>query len=247
MTGIYRRKALNVLSVLLASLFSPQLIASEIQLGILEMTPYAYKTDQNNFTGALYEVALLLQNHKITSSELINVDVYPGIRVLKSLESENNFCTIAANTPDLTIYDLVEPIGMTIGAGIVPKKGVVLEEYSQLTSLTIAVPAAIQFDEKFHNDTSLTKVITPEYANAVEMLVKNRVDAIAGGIQPIKNAAMLRGYDLDIFAKPLTFFEADIFLICNDTVSSGGRAALKETVMTLRESGEIEEILSNYF
>jgi ABC-type amino acid transport substrate-binding protein len=215
------------------------------ELGILQMTPYGYKDEQGLERGALYEIGVLVKQE--VSSLSIDVRILPPLRIVKRLGIDSQFCTMAANTPDLKAFDLIEPIGFGLGAGILPKSGVDLTKYEQLQPLAIAVPDSVQFDTKFHNDNSLNKVNAPEYSNAVEMLVHERVDAIAGGIQPILNAAKLRGYDASIFGQPLLMFEAEMYFIYSNALDPQLRSTLKEAVSRLRDSGAISDILNQHF
>ena len=79
------------------------------------------------------------------------------------------------------------------------------------------------------------------------MFKKGRIDAIAGAIPVLKYLAKNQGVSSKMFGTPLVFVEIDIHLICTKIISSNEREKLKKSVMQLKKSGKIKDIVEQYF
>jgi len=217
----------------------------DVGMVAMEQIPYGFESDDGQITGVIYD---LLKEIRAASGVGLAVDIEPAKRLLATLFRGKRTCTIVVNSPEIVdVLDVVEPIGFTITAGILPVAGIKLEDYSDLAGKLIAVPLGIQFDEKFHNDNSLNKISTPQYINAIKMMRAGRVDAVAGAISVLKYIAGQEGLMATFFDKPLVFAESDFYLVCSFKLSKNERAKLQQAVIKLRSNGKIQEILGSYF
>lgn len=220
-------------------------IENDIKMLVMKQVPYAYISKTEQKTGILYEIL-----NKILTSSGINssVKIIPTKRLIATMLINNNkVCTLAANSPDTSPFDLIEPIGFKIKAGILPASGIKINNYSDLKNIIIAVPLGIIFDERFHNDNTLNKITPRHYINAVKMLRIGRTDAIAGAIDILKFIAKNEGMDSYSFDKPLVMLEAEIYLICTKSVKKSFQNKLRETLIDLKNNGKVQKLLNSYF
>jgi polar amino acid transport system substrate-binding protein len=218
---------------------------SDIAMLTIDQMPYGYTSNGGKSTGVFYDIL----NEIMILSDIKSQNVItPSKRIYNLINSNTKICLLAADSPLLrTKLDGIEPINYFLQAGILPKKGVVLSDYSNLKGLTIAVPLGINVDDKFHNDKELTKVFPSQYLNAIKMLKINRVDAVAGAISTLKFIAKLEGMKEKELGSPLIFAQYNINLFCSNNILKKTRSKLKQAVITLRNKGRITEIFNNYF
>jgi len=210
---------------------------------IMNQTPYGFKTKEGKSTGVLYDIL-----NEIIKSSGINktITIVPTKRLLAIMQ-ENKVCTLVADTPDIVAFDLIEPVGFKLTAGILPGLGVKVDSYSSLKDKVIAVPLGIHFDKKFHKDNTLKKVRPPHYINAIKMLKKGRVDAVAGALPTLKYIAKKEGMNLMSFNKPLVLAQTEVYLVCTKDFKKNTRLKLKNAILELKSNGTIPKILVEYF
>ncbi len=226
------------------ALSSSQDIIKNFNMLTLSQIPYGFVTPEGKATGVLFEI---LNNVMSLSGVGKSNDIIPFKRVLARIHAKQQFCTIAANTPlTANAFDLVEPIGYKISAGILPAKGINLTNYSNLKNLRIATPLGAYIDERFNNDDSLQKVISSKYENAMKMLISGRVDAVAGAIPALTYIAKTKGLDRNSFGKPMVYDPFDFFLVCSFDIPSDIRYKLKDALIKLKTSGKVQEVMRRY-
>jgi len=210
----------------------------------MQQPPYGYISKEGQKTGILYEILAMI----LKSSDMkIPINIVPTKRLISTMLNNEKVCSIVGNSPETEPFDIIGPIGYQVTVGILPAAGIKLDNYSKLQGITIAVPLGIIFDEKFHNDTTLNKVRPPHYINAVKMLKLGRIDAIAGAIPILKFLAKQQGMSLSAFDKPLVMLRGEMYLFCTKNVHKNVRDKMKETLIQLKNRGEIQKLLDYYF
>jgi len=215
-----------------------------IQMIIMDQSPYGFKTQDGKETGVLYDI--LTQIIK-TSNMHNSINIVPIKRLLVILKKNPKVCTIVADTPDIQEFDLIEPIDFLLAAGIFPGMGIKVDNYASLKNKVIAVPLGIVFEKKFHNDNTLNKVRPPHYSNAIKMLKRGRVDAVAGAFPALRYIAKKEGMNLKSLNKPLILAQTQAYLVCTTDLDKSNRDKLKKAVIELKSNGTIKEILFEYF
>lgn len=210
----------------------------------MEQEPYGFKNAAGASSGVLYDIL----NEIILLSGVGNTNqIVPSKRLLSVMKNKTNACTIVADTPDvLANFVMISPIGYTVTVGILPSAGITLNDYSNLQGIIIAVPLGVYFNEKFHFDTSLTKVSPPQYVNAIGMLKKGRVDAVAGAISSLKYIAKKEGMTNKHFGTPFIFATNEMHLVCTKTLLMTTRKKLKQALIKLQQSERIKMIVESY-
>jgi polar amino acid transport system substrate-binding protein len=217
----------------------------ELKFVTMAQFPYGYKTEKGKLTGIWYDIL-----NKIIQKSGIDIrnEITPTKRIVRYIESNNRMCTLIADktTTANNTVNLGE-IGQVLSAGILPKKGIIIEEYADLQNLVIAVPLGIEFYNAFDNDLTIKKVRPSQYLNAIKMLSRGRVDAVAGAIPILKYIAKLEGISEQGFERPFIFITTDVFLMCTKSVNKIIRNKLKIALFELKEKREIKKILDQYF
>jgi len=243
-------KYLICLKVIILLCFSNTLFAkASVSIVTMEQVPYGFRTADENLTGVFYEIL----NNIIVASHIENKNrLQPLNRLFTVMSSRTNMCSLIADTPEIVSnLDLVEPIGLSLNLGILPKQGIKLDHYSNLKGLTIAVPLGVPlgvyFDEHFYNDKTLTIVSPRNYTNAVKLLKNGQVDAIAGSILALRYIGKTEGMTSTDFDAPLILSHNEVQLVCSRGLALKTREKLKNTVIELKSNGTIQATLANYF
>jgi hypothetical protein len=211
----------------------------------MDQIPYGFSGINGETTGVLYDI---LNEIMIESGIEQTNKVLSPMRILATMTNQSNVCTLVADTPEvISKFDLIEPIGYKMSAGVLPRVGAKLLNYSSLKELTIAVPLGNYINEKFNNDNELTIVSSRNYINAIKLLKSGQVDAIAGAISTIMYIGKKEGMTTKDFEQPFLFSQNDIQLVCTNGLTKKTREKLKDAVLKLKSNGEIQKILSGYF
>jgi len=213
-------------------------------MATLEQIPYGFKTTKGQIKGGLFDI----MNEIINESGLkASNQLLPPQRLIHELKNGNQLCTLLANTPYASRhFDLVEPIGLTLSAGVIPRIGVGLPNYASLKNTIIAVPLGIYFDKRFDRDSTLTKIHPLSYSNAIKMLKYKRVDAVAGAIESLLYVAKHDSLSVNDFGPPLVLSNLNIYLTCIRDTPDFIRKTMRAATMTLKKRGQIEQIHRQY-
>ncbi|MCJ8339155.1 MAG: transporter substrate-binding domain-containing protein [Pseudomonadales bacterium] len=216
----------------------------DVGMFVMEQIPYGFQRENGENTGILLDV---LNEIRDSSGIGLPIQTLPLKRLLATLLKDMKSCTLVADSPVIIDnLDLVEPIGYTLTAGILPVAGVVLKDYSNLKGMLIAVPLGIQFDEKFHSDHTLNKVSTLQYIDAIKMMQAGRVHAVAGAISILKYIATQEGLNAQFFDRPLIIVEKSMYLACSFKLTKSQRTKLQQAVISLRSNGKTQYIFDSY-
>jgi ABC-type amino acid transport substrate-binding protein len=234
---------LTIIILLIISTFSAA--KDNVSIVTMEQVPYGFMADNEKTVGVFYEIL----NHIITESDIDQENkLLPLNRLFIKMSTRQDMCSLIADTPEIVDkLDLVEPIGFPLNLGILPKKGIILDHYSNLKGLTIAVPLVVYFDEKFDKDQTLSIVSPRNYTNAVKMLKSGQVDAIAGAILALKFIGKKEGMATTDFGSPLILSRNEILLVCSHGLSKRIRKKLRDAVIELKSNGTIQDTLDVYF
>ncbi|EPJ46991.1 MAG: hypothetical protein OFPI_32800 [Osedax symbiont Rs2] len=217
---------------------------NDVRMLVIDQTPYGFKNDKGINTGVLLDLMKEIHDDSGVGSA---VQTLPLKRLLATLQLDIKSCALLANSPFVNDnFDLLEPIGYKLRGGVLPLAAVELKDYFSLTGKVIAVPLGVRFDNKFHNDSSLNKLSAPRYINAIKMMKRGRVDAVAGAIPVLRYLAGKEGINIDFFGRPLILVEKNIYLACSFKLTKHERNKLQQAVISLKSSGKVQQIFDNY-
>ncbi|MBT4888309.1 MAG: transporter substrate-binding domain-containing protein [Rhodospirillales bacterium] len=210
------------------------------------MTPYGFIDQHGDTKGYVYEIAKAFLNDADVDYE---ISLLPLKRLFKESGTGKINCSFLAGTQKTKeIFRLIEPMGKDIIAGVLPKKGKIINQYEDLAAFTIGVPLGVYVNERFDKDLTLNKTTTHDYAHSVKMLVAGRIDAIMGNIDSFRYFSAQSGYNPDdIFGDPHIFASIPFWLVCNkDSPSEDIIDRLKASIQKLRDNGTFQSIIGKY-
>jgi len=230
--------------LLLAPLAYSETMEKNYSMGSLEQIPYGFKEPNGKVRGILFDI----MNEIIKQSGLSATNLLlPPKRLINELTRGVVSCSLLADTHYAQmLFDIIEPIGLKLPAGILPKKGVQLPNYEGLKNITIAIPLGIYFDDIFDKDEALTKVHPPQYLNSIRMLKYGRVDAVAGAIPSLLYIAKNEGMTNRDFGTPLILSNHEVNLTCRRSVNNNVREAMQTATKKLKKSGTIQGIIMQH-
>ncbi len=173
----------KIYQVFFYSLFvSPLAFSFENQLtvSVPSFAPFYFVSDKQQCQGIAVEILKKITEQTIDSVQLLN---YPYARIIRSLESgQLDLALIFKNS---SISDSVYYIGPVSQSKVIvlTHQSKPIKHYSELSKLSaIAVIRNAQFENKFDNDDTLTKVAVESYQQAIKMFKLGRVDAVVGSL-----------------------------------------------------------------
>jgi polar amino acid transport system substrate-binding protein len=169
-----------------------------IQIRTIAVAPYGIESNKNR-SGIYYDLAnTLITESKLHSQHLI----YPYARIISELKNGKTDLTIMFKYNELkehVIYIAPLPSLHNIVIGL---KGNRFESISDLEGKTIAYLRGARFSEAIDTNGKIKKHRTNDFRQSIKMLVRGRVDAIIGPMEPILSAADSIGM-VNIFNDPL--------------------------------------------
>lgn len=209
--------------------------------------PYSFQDENGQFQGYHYLIAnrILQEAGYDTTAHPV-----PLKRLIRDMQQGLSDCGLAANSEFAQDnFEIIENFNHNLKIGIMPRAGIDLNSYDDLRTISIGVPVGFSIGEPFDKDNRLLKVPTLDYNQGVLMLSYKRIDAIVGVLESIEYSAYKIQSDRQLtFGKPLIAGSAQIALICNNkALDSILVAKLKAAAIRLKESGEIDQIIKNFF
>ncbi|MDV7340788.1 transporter substrate-binding domain-containing protein [Terasakiella sp. A23] len=215
-------------------------------LATIQQIPYSFIDKNGREAGYLYDVAKAILRE---AGYVDDVQMLPLKRMQNELQRGDVSFGILASTPYVVKhYDVVEPLGLNLDAGVLPRAGVEVYSYEDLMGLRIATPFGLKINDRFDNDSTLSKFETKDYNQSTIIMKRGRVDAIAGGVESITYNARINGYDVDgMFGTPLIFQDYEIALIKQKKFSDEKVIdRLRIAVRRLRDAGVFKEIHADF-
>lgn len=178
----------------------------------------------------------------------INKKLLPYARAKRSIVLGGHDGGILASSTDLdnkVIYVAKLLISKTI---VIPKKGLTLNNYNDLSNIIIGKVRGAKLDEKVDNDENILFVELSNYQHGLEMLKKGRIDAIAGnnlGLTVIHELNMVE--DVNLSGKFVLGQREVWFLLSNTSQHLDKIEQLREATLALVNEKVVEKILQKYF
>lgn len=229
-----------------SSINSTLTYSAEIKTNIFALQPFGGKDDNGKLIGIIPEI---LQALKIESKLDINVDITPYKRMFQALET---------GTIDFAIFfltdksiDVALPVVKvyTLKNIVVGKENLNLSNYNDLLNHNIAVPNGVFFKNTFDSDPKLNKMLVPGFENAVKLLLRGRVELVAG--PEISITHHLRNLDTtgQRLGKPYVIGRRSAWLQVSErskNLSPELLEKLADSINELRNNGTIKSILAKY-
>jgi len=213
-----------------------------VRFGVMALTPYVFYDEEGTPQGNLYNIAKAITKE---GNFHRNVDIEPIKRLGNSILTKQVLdCSLFGDVPNIrNNYTLIESTGIDVDFGILPRKGIHITDYSDLSNIRIGVPLGISIGHPFDTDDSLNKVQAKNYRSGMLMLKHNRFDALAGVISSLQYAGRENGVTAESYGEPYITKRIPIWVVCRPNFASDALARkIRTAVITLRENGTIAKI-----
>jgi len=243
---------LSILLLLLCSYWGGGIPAGQandkppLQITTLPLPPWGYKTNDNISKGICYEWANAIAERMGRTSEN---RIVPMARLFKSLEYGKADFSIVLRTPfSETISVPVVDVGITFRTVIWPRKGIKINDYNDLSGLTLSLARGLKVGGRFAEQKNLKIVSSMDYSHSMLMFKVGRVDAVVGTQQSLAYNAVRTGLstsrDFD------TPFEVDRLQgwvqASRQFAQREGLEELKKAAQSLINDGTFQKIYQKY-
>lgn len=180
------------------NLFAQVETDNTVQIRTIAVSPYGIENNINR-SGIYYDLAnLLVAESKLNSQHLI----YPYARIISELKNGKTDLTIMFKYKELEDYVICIAPLPSLHNIVIGLKGSRFDSISDLEGRTIAYLRGARFSEEIDSNDKIKKQRTNDFRQGIKMLVRGRVDAIIGPMDPILSAANSIGM-INIFDEPL--------------------------------------------
>jgi len=219
--------------------------ADDIRFTTMMLSPYGFKDAEGANSGYLFDIANTIG---IESGLTIENQLAPVKRLHQQLIKGAADCTLAARIPITEVYQLVEPIGISVSLVVIPAAGIKLEKYEDLVGRRVAVVrGTLGAYAKFATDERMEKYMTSGYRENMLMLNRGRVDAVFGAWGSLMFNNRKLGFAPNSVGDPLVLSQTPMWLVCSNNLNDASKLKrLRQATRRLRENGTITSILSSY-
>ncbi|WP_339768110.1 transporter substrate-binding domain-containing protein [uncultured Paraglaciecola sp.] len=191
--------------------FSAQLVAktppqtTTLKVGVPGFAPFAYVNNKNELTGSVVRYLDLLS---VKTGIKFDIVLWPYARVISGVQRGTLDGAVIFRNAQLNDYvTFIGPISKS-RVIVLPQMGRNLSTYNQLLLLNhIAVIRGASFSRTFDEDTQLRKLQVSDYAQGLNLLRLNRVNAVVGSLQGIEYNLIALGENIQDFGTPLVLAE----------------------------------------
>lgn len=213
---------------------------------IVHTEPLGYIDENNVLAGVQVDYLEALEK---VSGVCIKKRLMPYARIWKSIEQGRHDGGFIFKDPTRSRF--VRPIdfALNIETWVIPKRGLSIDNYQQLTTLVIGKARATNLSNKFDNDDTLTIVEVNNYDQLPKMLVAGRVDAIAGS-EPILRyqlAKLKLGNKVNLDGRFILGHREQWLQLSLKPYQQQQLDKLKKGVEQLRNNHTFSKIMDSYF
>ena len=249
-------KLISIVIPVFMSLLTPLLVAEPLtalpvvndkclSMHLIRNAPTGYINKDGKIAGIHLEFLTALEDR---SGLCIDKKLTPYLRARKSIHVGGHDGGIMVRSTELDVY--IEPIVklITLRTVIIPKAGVSLSSYEDLSELMIGRVRGTHLNDIFDNDEKLTIVELLNYEHGLQLLKRGRIDAIAGsslGLSIIGKFDMIS--DVNLLGK-LVLGEKELWLVLSKKSEKLNKIEqLKKAAQGLVDEGVFDKILEKYY
>lgn len=220
-------------------------LAAPVKFVAMELEPYGMQSLEGE-AGIFYDILARIGDR---IPEATTVRVFNVARAIRDMKKGLADCSLfIINIDGDKPLINVASIGWNMRSVVLARKEVSIKSYEDLYGLRLAVARGSRFNHPLDTDPKLEKTLTAHYRQSLTLLVNNRVDAVVGTEASLSYLIQTMGFENNRFSHPLVLHTKPISLYCREnTFSSSGLDNLRSVVKAMRDSGEIRQIIGNYF
>lgn len=227
-------------------LWSSLAFATTLQVSVFDLHPFGGRDAEGKVVGIIPEI---LQEISQENGLDLNVRVVPYKRMFYELETGDTDFAIFFRTPKSEQIATPKVRIYTLRNIVVGKRGIDLLAYGDLYRHTISVPRGTFYQEKFDNDLVLKKTLVPGFSNAVNQLLQDRTELVAGPEISIAYHLKKLGSSKGILGKSFFLSNRSAWLQVSEKSKNLTPETLKvliDTVNSLHQNKTIENIMLKY-
>lgn len=212
----------------------------------LEVAPWSYLDEENRqYVGIFPDVIREIENRTGHFIE-ITMASFSFDRINRELLFGRQDCTIVIEDPIRESYVVVGESLFEYEMGVIAKKMLPLEEYSDLYNMVISTNRKLIITEDFYTDKKLKKEFDLNYELGLKKIRHGRVDAVAGAIPTIQYLAKKNNI-IDILGKPLILKLEPISLQCSKKSKNLiFMEDFNEAIKSMKFDGTLKKIIANH-
>jgi len=175
---------------------------SIVQIRTIAITPYGFEKNSVP-AGVYYDLANLILNEAGFRSEN---HIAPYARIIHELKTGQTDLTIMFKYQELADHVIYIAPLPTLKNVVIGLEGIQFASISALQGKTLAYLRGASFSATIDSDPLIKKHRTTDIRQGIEMLVRGRVDAVIGPMEPILSAAAALG-KMHLLGEPLVVSE----------------------------------------
>lgn len=243
MTRFFIRKVSTL--ALLCSLSSISLGDSldHLQIRTIAIAPYGIKGTTSS-GGIYYDIANILAKEAGYSA---NNTIYPYARIMAELKSGQTDLTIMFKYKELRDHVIYVAPLPTLKNVVIGLNGISFDSISQLKGKKLAYLRGAKFSDAIDNDPEIYRQETTDFTQGLKMLMRGRVDAIIGPMDPILSAAARMNWSEALFGKPFIVSERTPWVqISKKSAKRISVEKLKSLYEDIEQRGELQRLRQKY-
>lgn len=181
-----------------------------LKVGVPAFPPFAYLDENNQLSGAMVDYFDLLEQDTGYRFDII---LEPYSRVIADVKQGKLDLAVIFRNAQLEGYaDFIGPVSKS-KVIVLPQAEKNLVDYDQLLLLDhIGVVRGASFAKRFDEDALLKKLSISDYAQGLNLLHLNRVDAVVGSLEGLEYNILASGKALEDYGQPLLLTEKEYWL-----------------------------------
>jgi polar amino acid transport system substrate-binding protein len=209
----------------------------------LDVAPWAYYDQQTErYAGVFPDLIQEIERRTHYTIE-ISLVPYSFDRINRELELGRQDCTMVIVDKKRRDITIVGESVFDLPMGVMAKKEIALNDYEDLSGITISVLKELTEDEKFMDDDRLIKEFDLSYESGLRKIQYGRVDAIAGALPTINYLAIESGVK-SLLGKPLVLSVDPIFLQCSKkTNPESYMGDVNKAIKTIKDDFTLRNIM----
>lgn len=241
------KKLIFIVLILCASVYS--LAADKracLDLHVIKNAPLGFTNEDGQDVGEHLDYLTAIE---VDSNICINKTILPYPRIWQSIKSGGHDGGIVFKSASRSSYVDYVALIRIVKTVVIPANGIELNGYSDLQSITIGKVRGTHLSSQFDNDKSLNIIEVTTYEQAIKMLKRGRLDAVAGSALVLSYQLMkFNAFDKVDISRKVTLGEKEQWLqIAKNKLRADQISALREAVVRLKKTGTFDAIMDKYY
>ena len=167
--------------------------ARDVQFFTVEVTPWAdYDAKSGTRSGVFPDLVAEIARRTGTA---ITQNFMPFARLERELETGAEDCGIFIWSDSRASIAEKGEVVYRFPVGVVARKGVPVNSYNDLHSMTVSIIRGLSISPDFDQDPRIKKDLMTDYENGLDEIAHQRVDGIMGALWTIRFTAKKEGLD----------------------------------------------------